>query len=1167
LGTAVVPSAAVAAGLAVPLDTGAAGGCAERAPLLRFCAFDTAALPPGVMAELACALRSRGLQAAIPGLVVRSAQVRRVGPRRWAVTKQLGRVLVEAAVDGAEHATQPGPDRATRTALGRAVIARVLEHVRALPGRCGALAGFETPPPLLELPARALPPELDALARAQLLPGEGVLACLLTPGKRPAVLALSGAGALRFVPFGDEALDALGAYARALAGHELAVDMEFREHPAHAEGLRAWPTTEDNHCGGVALLQLLAHDTGLAPLLYHVGAWRACVALHEGQRYVADAPVVALPAVLFALLAQGVTKMVVAPEGDFAQLCRILAQRGRNFVEWVRACDSKLAELRSAGCWYDVAAAAAFAHPCVGASPSLDVMLRHFVGRRHPLKDSAVRRRDWAKPLTAEAAMYAAMDVEAHALCALALRPGAGVVPDCICLLPRTLEAPEAVAKWMPRANAMGEPCKLSGHKWVQLAALGGRALSETVRRAVSAGAIYLLRAQPAPALNVRNYKSVTQSPLRAAMGLLLTEMVTKGIAETQAMALANGTLQPGEVFVHTENKLGSVPKSGEPGFRIVMDCTQSGLNAQVINLDTSLPVVERVLRLLHVGMGLAKFDAIAYFHQILVDIAFRKYQGCRHPVTGELLRLRVLPFGVVHATGVAQHVMVEAMRLMLEECVRVLGCAADFRALDGRWDDVLIADGAVVGGVPFVDDGLVWADPPELLPRVLAIRDRVFRSLGLELKPSADVGWDGSCTKLGWIGFEVATTPEVYLQLPDSKRRKYAATLAEVMAAAEGGRSVQVALLERCAGQMTFAGRATSWARAFSHDMQRLLARARTAEADATVLDAPTVEALANFWVPLLNGVCGAPGWDGRRTQFRLMGPTAAERVVIRVVRMDASAAGYCVQVGDEMVSGAWPDAAWAAEHVGEELEAWAMYAAMLHFALLLCNARVLFLSDNRNLVFCVNTGACTGQRPQLRRILALMAAHSIVRNTDVRAEHATGASMVATGVDRGSRQPAIVHNFLRTEEWCVAHGRRAQVELFGVARAASLALAPPALHHFAADTLTGDVLSAAAGLHVWACPPFVSAIVGRLLQAGIALLERAPNTIITVVIPVWQERWWWRKYVDTVYSVLRVYPHGTDVFERVGTLERSGAHGVRLGNLPFDVAVLRLEAPGTFA
>jgi hypothetical protein len=108
---------------------------------------------------------------------------------------------------------------------------------------------------------------------------------------------------------------------------------------------------------------------------------------------------------------------------------------------------------------------------------------------------------------------------------------------------------------------------------------------------------------------------------------------------------------------------LGAVVK--EDKFRLVVDCTKTGLNAVSAKVECELDGLERLLAEAPKDSWLSKFDmADAFFHWP-VDQTDCDLIGIQHPGTGQFFRYRFFPFGTSQAPAIQQRWAREIQRVL----------------------------------------------------------------------------------------------------------------------------------------------------------------------------------------------------------------------------------------------------------------------------------------------------------------------------------------------------------------------------------------------------------------------------------------------------------------------------------------------------------------------
>jgi hypothetical protein len=110
---------------------------------------------------------------------------------------------------------------------------------------------------------------------------------------------------------------------------------------------------------------------------------------------------------------------------------------------------------------------------------------------------------------------------------------------------------------------------------------------------------------------------------------------------------------------------LGAVPATGDKRFRLIMDCTASGLNGCIRKTDMGLPTIRDVMRAGKRGYYAAKFDLADGFFHIKVAPQFADLLGFRMPLSGGWARYRVLVFGMKCSPFFFCGTMAELLRIV----------------------------------------------------------------------------------------------------------------------------------------------------------------------------------------------------------------------------------------------------------------------------------------------------------------------------------------------------------------------------------------------------------------------------------------------------------------------------------------------------------------------
>ena len=1127
------------------------------------------------LASIHAALRPRGLRTA-PLYDVRFARLDASGDL-WSGTMDVGRVRLRASAAG-PPAQDGGVGGRVRAALTRMLHVALAWHLAALPAGEGALPGFGAPVPLFTLTPQPLPAgPLCAAAEAAGLPST---ACAIWVS--PSAVWLLQQGQTMLLP-GCAPGVALAAVCGVMGGQPLAVDVEFAQ-PQRAldSGVAAWPLAAARFHAGAAVLQLAASH--VPPLVVSLGPYLEGVArASDGRAFCVRRPARPVPRIVRDLLAaRGHARFVVGPTNDLGELPRALVDYDASDpLQWAINCDDELRRVTRG--WVDIAAAA---HPCLGARPSLATLSRHVLGLSLDGAKALDQRGRWdVSDLSPSQVRYAAGDAAATLLCALRLLEAPA---PCSCLVavsdvhsapvervylpeeaaprpPRAggslpVPAPAGASAlpdaggWAPFRNSLGEPVALNLAGFEALAAEGGLVIPESVRRILDTGYQFLSDEPIVARVRIYdNYKSITDSPHREAMGALQDDWVRRGIAERLEVRQS----APGDVVVI--NPLGAVDKSTPPFFRMVFDGTRSGLNGQLRTLGVSLPAMEKILGLLMAGAAVAKFDGREWFYQILVDRRCRSLQAYHHAVRQEVHRLRMMAMGTRPATEAAQLVSECFARILCVVIAKRLSAmlgfevAADLRALDRRWD-AAPPSGPCFGALVWVDDFLCWAWPLSLMSHAEALRDDVCEVAHLQF--GKEDGFGTPTTTVPYTGFDVHTAPSVRMELPAAKRSKYSAMLCAVLLELEENGAVSFGAAEKLAGVLEHVGHATAWAQLYSWQLASAVGAGRAHDARVLCLDTQVVDVLRAFWQPLLAG----PG-PIVRSQWRNGGVADAPGAVV-LCRVAAGGA-LGAFAGDAVVL-RFPLPADTPRHPA------ARGARALRLLLERCEHRVAGLRVCAELTDAVLVAAvneprsCPGGASSLLSLeVAGLAAVCMRLDVDLRARlpPAAAAPMVP-------RRHTVAHRFLRAADFSVAGGVHASVEVFGVAQRRSPALQ---LVHLASAGAPGPaVFAAAQGKHVWCFPPFDAAIIAAALNFGRDLLRESHGTIYTVVVPAWPERGWWRKLIaaptrsggerfPAVYTTLETFPPQCPVLQHL--FAKRGRRPLVTG-VSFPLVVVRLSA-----
>jgi ribonuclease HI len=253
-----------------------------------------------------------------------------------------------------------------------------------------------------------------------------------------------------------------------------------------------------------------------------------------------------------------------------------------------------------------------------------------------------------------------------------------------------------------------------------------------------------------------RNYLSVTRDN-KEATAAEIDRLVEKGWLE--------GPLHYRPRLV---TPLGAVVKVDK--FRLVVDCTKSGLNGASADVICQLDDLHSLLRATPKGAWLSKFDmADAFFHWP-VNQSDCELLGIQHPTTGQFYRYRYLPFGTSQAPAIQQKWAVEVRRILNTR--GLMYCAPNSPEADYSTFNVAAA---------YLDDFGTWHCPTlskEQADSQFDSLKRVLADLGIEAKEKKDIR---PAKEIEYVGFLINTVT-LLVSLTESRRLKLCARLDEFL-------------------------------------------------------------------------------------------------------------------------------------------------------------------------------------------------------------------------------------------------------------------------------------------------------------------------------------------------------------------------------------------------
>ncbi len=564
----------------------------------------------------------------------------------------------------------------------------------------------------------------------------------------------------------------------------------------------------------------------------------------------------------------------------------------------------------------------------------------------------------------------------------------------------------------------------------------------------------------PAADHSSRNYPTIT--PHLEWMGQHFDQLLAQGLTEQYDPACHGSQAD----FAAVINPLHVVSKA-DGGLRPITDPTKTGVNACMEPIPCPLPALGTLLHHLPPNGYLGKRDLASGFHHVKLAPAARRYMAFRHPVTNDLQRWVVLPFGASQSPPIFVELTSAARDIFQAECDRL---------------------GLQVRIFVYVDDFMLLGRTHADVVGAFAVLDRIGAELGLEWKLSKDRGRDAPLQQLELLGM-LFDTVSMEMRIAPQKRARYAADVQALLSAASAttANSVQRSALHSVVGKLTFLARACRWGPAFLQSLYDALYHPGSIPPRQATLSPAAVEDL-QWWERLL-GTSGSP-WDGvsrcvvsdiNLVRGEFLGPDGA------VVFTDASGKGFGAAWDEAEVQGAWGESEAPLHIAWRELTA--VLRALETWAPSLSGRRVLIRCDNTQAVAAVAYGSTRVPegRPIARRIAELAVQHGF----EVRAEHIAGADNGRA--DRLSRQLAAASDGqdLRLQpstyrQLCAEARLSPEVDCCCDAKGANRQ--PGCSSYFSASNSILGREQELAGKALWAFPPraLVGEVLGVLVRAG---------------------------------------------------------------------------------
>lgn len=663
------------------------------------------------------------------------------------------------------------------------------------------------------------------------------------------------------------------------------------------------------------------------------------------------------------------------------------------------------------------------------------------------------------------------------------------------------LSTPPDSGAWL-RPSPQG-PMKLNAERWQHW--------GETPDGA--AGPVdWKLRTQPAPAQHP-NHPSALQHAAE------LCKMIDQFIACGMVEMLPPGTRQ--EDFVTHINPFGARVKPNGT-IRMLCDSSITGVNASMEQLPLSLPTVESIAAMVRPHHVLGKRDLSNGFYHCVLSNDARRLMGFRHPATGQIGRWVVLPQGATQSPAIFCAVTEAAARI---------------------FNRLFQQQGIKAFTVVYVDDYIIIADNHDHLVSAFAAMDAEAALLGLEFNPAKDVGRDAPLAEVEVLGLLINPS-KLEIRLPESKRLKYAQTLADFKSQFAQAQSAPRKALEQLAGKLVYASRCTKWGMLFLQEVFDCLFPGMPPHPPRVILTNGVWSDLA-FWEHALGD--GFAAWGGIKQRMLSIREVTPTEFPTQIYSDASTSYGMGGVKDDEILSLPWPEDL-KSNHIGT-LELEAAYQVLSHWAHDLRGQHVLLWIDNTQALSAINKGA--SRIPECRAILHKLARLGLQYGFEVRAKYIKSKDNPADAPSRGVARTT-------TQDWTFRHFARfnnppAVVDC--CAAEDGYNAQPGCTEWYSATRPVQDHVDQLVGKVLWANIPF--AIIGSVIDTLVAAWRKDPlKTLVTVVVPEWQDAGWYRKYLrrhKPLFHLLHRYPAGSRVFLKKNTFKPAPP-------CPFPLLVLRL-------
>ncbi len=203
-----------------------------------------------------------------------------------------------------------------------------------------------------------------------------------------------------------------------------------------------------------------------------------------------------------------------------------------------------------------------------------------------------------------------------------------------------------------------------------------------------------------------------------------------------------------------------------------------------MLHLPLALLGVQKAMHHTMATSVLGKRDLKSGFHHIVSQEAARKFMGFQHPITGQIGRWVVLPFGAAQSPAI---------------------CCEMTSAAFGIFNAEMKARNIAAHTLVYVDDFLIVGDSHQDVKDAFDVMDEIGSQLGISWGPEKDVGRDKPCTFIEFLGV-ILNTKDGTLTLPIAKAKKYEAAVAAMLQQAALGNGLQRKAVESLTGQLSFA-------------------------------------------------------------------------------------------------------------------------------------------------------------------------------------------------------------------------------------------------------------------------------------------------------------------------------------------------------------------------